>query len=286
VKALARVLLLTSFVGPLAVAGAVAARSAGGDGCVVTPTGIDCSASGTSSTSGGGPGTTVPGLPLRYLATTEHPDTGLCWFWSPYPPGLDSWDSANDMAIMWTIWALPRCPGPTPPATGPGTSWVETRAWEIFRSFPLAAPDPSLQPPRHGITGLPSYLSADPPPPLTYREVLPDGRALEVEASVTRALIDWGDGTPVFAYDPARLLPYPDGAARHTYGLKTCPADYRESHPSGNGCHPTLGAYPIRVSFRWTARYRLGGAWRDLGEIERRVVTAYDVDEVVGVLQP
>ena len=64
---------------------------------MITPTGIDCSAEGTSSTSGGTPGTTIPAPPLRYLATTEHPEDGLCWFWSPYPPGLDSWDPANDM---------------------------------------------------------------------------------------------------------------------------------------------------------------------------------------------
>ena len=106
--------LVLALLAPLALAVAVAAGADGG--CVITPTGIDCSAEGTSSTSGGTPGTTVPGLPLRYLATTEHPQAGLCWFWSPYPPGLDSWDSANDMEILWTRWALPECPASTPPA--------------------------------------------------------------------------------------------------------------------------------------------------------------------------
>ena len=140
----------------------------------------------------------------------------------------------------------------------PGTSWVVTRAWEVFRSFPLAAPHPSLQPGRHGITGLPSYLAAPRPDPLAHREVLPDGQALEVEAQVTVAVVDWGDGSPALAYDPATLLPHPAGRARHTYALKTCPADYRASHPSGGNCHPRLEAYPITVTFRWTARYRLG----------------------------
>lgn len=278
-------LIVASVVAPPALAAQIAA-SAADDGCRVTPTGIDCSASGTSSTGGSTPGTTVPGPPLRYLATTEHPDDGLCWFWSPYPPGLDSWDPANDMAIIWTVFALPKCPAVTSPPATPGASWVETRAWDVFRSFPLAAPRPTLQPRRHGITGLPTFLAADLPGPLSHRETLPDGRSLEVEARVTRAIVDWGDGTPAFAYDPARLLPYPAGAARHTYARKTCPPAYRASHPSGGGCHPQLEAYPIRVAFLWTARYRLGGPWVDLGHLERERTVAYDVDEVVGVLQP
>ena len=283
-KAAALVLALLT---PIALAVAVAAAAAGADGgCVVTPTGIDCSAEGTSSTSGGTPGTTIPAPPLRYLATTEHPEAGLCWFWSPYPPGLDSWDPANDMDILWTRWALPECPSTAPPPVTPGTSWVVTRAWEIFRSFPLAAPHPTLQPGRHGITGLPSYLAAPLPDPLAHREVLPDGKALEVEARVTVAVVAWGDGSPALAYDPATLLPHPAGRARHTYALKTCPADYRASHPSGGNCHPHLEAYPITVTFRWTARYRLGGAWIDLGHLDREKVVAYDVDEVIGVLRP
>jgi hypothetical protein len=266
------------------VATAVAASADGG--CVITPTGIDCSAEGTSSSSGSTPGTTIPAPPLRYLATTEGPDDGLCWFWSPYPPGLDSWDPANDMEILWTRWALPECPDPRPPAVDPGTAWVEARAWEVFRSFPLAAPRPALQPAKHGITGLPSYLSAALPAPLDHREVLPDGRALEVEARVTTALVDWGDGTPALAYDPARLRPFPEGRARHTYLLKTCPPEYRRSHPSGGNCHPRLEAYPIVATFRWTARYRLGGSWVSLGHLDRTTAVAYDVDEVVGILRP
>ena len=110
--------LILALIAPLALAAAVAAGADGG--CVITPTGIDCSAEGTSSTSGGTPGTTIPAPPLRYLATTEHPDDGLCWFWSPYPPGLDSWDPANDMEILWTRWALPECPDPGPGTVIPG----------------------------------------------------------------------------------------------------------------------------------------------------------------------
>ena len=276
--------LLLALLTPVALA-AVAAAGADG-GCVITPTGIDCSAEGTSTTAGGTPGGGNPGLPLRYLATTEHPDTGLCWFWSPYPPGLDAWDPASDQDLLWTLWALPECPASLPSSDTPGTSWVEARAWEVFRSFPLAAPEPALQPGRHGITGLPTFLSAARPVPLSHLEVLPDGLTLEVAARVIAARVDWGDGSPAIGYDPARLLPYPSGAARHTYRLKTCPAEYRRSHPSGGNCHPVLEAYPIAVTFVWTARYRLGGDWMDLGSLDRSTRVPYDVDEVIGVLQP
>ena len=266
----------------------VASLPAGADeGCVVTPTGIDCSAAGSNTSAGATPGGAGPGRPLRYLATTEHPGgTGLCWFWSPTPPGLDSWSTTNDQAILLTLWALPECPAPEAPAVTLSTEWIVARAWEVFRSFPLAPPRPRLQPPEHGITGLPSYLSAPRPGRLSHGEVLPDERRLEVEARVTAVLVDWGDGSPVVGYDPAALLPYPAGTARHTYPLKTCPPDYRAGHPSGANCHPTLQAYPVAVTFRWTARYRLGGLWMELGDLDRSTVVAYDVDEVLGVLRP
>jgi hypothetical protein len=276
VKAAALLLLL------LVPALLAAVIPAGADeGCAVTPTGIDCSAAGSSTSGGTTPGGSTPGLPLRYLATTEHPGgAGLCWFWSPTPPGLDSWSPANDQAILLTLWALPECPAPEAPIATLSTAWVVARAWEVFRSFPLAAPSPRLQPPDHGITGLPSYLSASLPARLSYRETLPDGRVLQVRARVTATVVDWGDGTPALGYDPAALLPYPAGGARHTYVLKTCPPDYRAGHPSGGNCHPTLAAYPVAVTFRWTARYRLGGSWIDLGDLDRSATVAYDVDEL------
>jgi hypothetical protein len=257
------------------------------EGCVVTPTGIDCSAAGSTTSGGASPGGSTPGLPLRYLATTEQPGAeGHCWFWSPSPPGLDAWDEHNDQEILITLWTLPECSGPEAASVTLSTEWVVSRAWEVFRSFPLSPPRPALQPPDHGITGLASYLSAPPPSGLSHRETLPDGRSLEVRAGVTAAVIDWGDGSPAMGYDPAALLPYPTGIARHTYRLKTCPPDYRASHPSGGNCHPTLDSYPVQLTFRWTARYRLGGSWIDLGNLDRAAAISYDVDEVVGILQP
>ena len=121
--------LLCLLLVPLALA---AILPAGADeGCVVTPTGIDCSAAGSSTSAGTAPGAADPGLPLRYLATAENPDAdGLCWFWSPIPPGLDSWNPMNDQAILLTLWALPECPTPEAPGETLSTNWVVARACE------------------------------------------------------------------------------------------------------------------------------------------------------------
>jgi hypothetical protein len=108
---------------------------------------------------------------------------------------------------------------------------------------------------------------------------------MEVRASAERLAVDWGDGTRA-NFDPSAARPYPNGDVAHTYTTKTCDAAYRQDHPSGGNCHPTLEAYPITATFTWAGRYRVGGGWIDLGTLDRTVTVPYDVDEVQGVLQP
>ena len=261
----------------LVLLAALGVASAADGECVTTPTGIECGYGGSSTST-----TVVPGtsLPLRYLGTSTHPDTGPCWYWSTSPPGLDSWDPANDQAIILTRFALPECPTRETPPTVIHTS----TAWEIFRSFPLGAPDISFDPPV-GITNLPSFVASPPPDPLSHTEVLPDGTVLEVRAEVKTAWVEWGDGSPEIPYPPEALRGHPHGTATHAYALKTCPPAYRTDHPSGGNCHPTLPSYVVRVTYEWAGRFRQGGAWIDLGTIDRRSVVRYDVDEVVGVLR-
>jgi len=213
---------------------------------------------------------------VRYLATTDDPVLGACWYWSRYPPGLDSWDGAYDAAIIDTRWELPECP------TDPGSTTVTftTEAWEVFRSFRLARPAPALHP-EVGITNLPTLVEMSRPQPLSHQEVLPDGRLLEVRAEVETVWIDWGDGSPAAGYPAASAFA---GDADHGYTIKTCPESYRRDDPSGWRCHPTLDAYPVRVTFAWTGQYRTGGSWILLGTIERSTTVLHDVDEVVGVL--
>ncbi|NIR36737.1 MAG: hypothetical protein GWN07_12265, partial [Actinobacteria bacterium] len=102
---------------------------------------------------------------------TEDVRVGSCWYWSRYGPGLDSWDPANDQAIIFTRARLPECPG-DPVSQGPD---ITAFAWEVFRSFPLQRPVISLRPWPAGITGLPTVLRVDDPVPLEHHEPLPDG---------------------------------------------------------------------------------------------------------------
>jgi len=119
---------------------------------------------------------------------------------------------------------------------------------------------------------------------ITYSELLPDGRTLAVRATVGAIQVDWGDGFAA-THLPGQALPYPEGLVTHTYAVKTCPPEYRETHPSGGHCHPTLEAYPITATFVWTGDYAVGGPWIELGTLPSTVTVAYDVDEVQGVLQ-
>ncbi len=209
--------------------------------------------------------------PTRYLYTT-----GVCYYMSAIPGGLDTWDPANENAVYGVIVFTPEC---DPVITEP----LPDRAWRVFRSFPLAVPAPSFQPPNHGITGLPTYLATFDPATITHSELLPDNRLFEVRALVASLTVDWGDGATT-TEDPAVALPFPDGIVTHTYRTKTCPPDYRTTHPSGQNCHPTLEAYPITATFTWFGEYRVGGAWIPIGTLDLTTTILYDVDEVVGVL--
>jgi len=234
----------------------------------------------------GGPGTPGPPgsdpppdrPPIRYVYTSTDPSVGDCYYWSRTPGGLDAWNPANDPAVIAITTSLPVCPVVTsdPPATV---------AWRIFRSFPLALPTPTFEPSGSGITGLPTYLVTPNPVDITHTELLPDGRTLDVRASVAVLVVDWGDGAQA-SFDSSEARSYPAGSVTHTYTTKTCDATYRQEHPSGRNCHPTLDAYPITATFTWAGTYRVGGSWIDLGTLNRTVTVPYDVDEVQGVLQP
>ena len=239
------------------------------DGCVLTPTGIECSYHGTTTST-----SVVSRPPFRYLGVTTHPAVGTCWYWSRYPPGYDSWDSANDQWIILSRHWYPECPS----AGGSTVVNVTSRAWEVFRSFPLVAPDPGIRP-TIGITNLASLMTVRRASPLDHTETLPDGRVLEVRATVRAIRVDWGDGYPAIAHPAIQGINRLD----HVFALKTCPPSYRVGHPLGGNCHPSLAAYPIDVTFVWEGRYRTGGSWIRLGDLDRTTRRLYDVDEVVGI---
>ncbi len=211
------------------------------------------------------------------------PTLGPCRYWSRTPGGIDTWDPGAAASDMTFLLALPACP---PASAQPaGATTVAQRAWEVFRSWTLPRPELTFAPPDRGITGLPTFVSAATPVPLEHREAMPSGLELLVRAEVVAATVDWGDGTTT-RHDPADLAAFPAGSATHTYSLKTCPPDYRVTHPSGGNCHPTLEAYPVTVTFSWTGRYRYDAGWIDLGVVDLATSVSWDVDEVVGVLEP
>jgi len=259
------VILVLAATTALAAMGWGDSRAGAAEGCEYSIDGIDCWYGGSSTTT-----STLP--PYRYLRTRVDPVIGTCWYWSRYPPGLDGLNPANDSEIIYTRFEYPECPA------GGGTT-VTTRAWEVFRSFPLRIPTPQVRP-KVGITNLASIITAARAYPLRHVETLPDGRILEVEAYVAGVPIAWGDGTPAISYSATTTFGM---GATHAYALKTCPEWYRTGHPAGDRCHPSLEAYRVTVSFAWRGRYRTdGGAWINLGTLYRSTAFTYDVDEVIG----
>jgi hypothetical protein len=213
----------------------------------------------------------------RYIYTMTDPVVGDCHYWSNVPGGIDAWNSIYDTDVIAAA-QLPNCPV-VPPVDAPAT------AWDIFRSWTLDPPAPALQPLDRGITGLPTFLASPVPVEITYAEILPDGRLLQVRARVSELRIDWGDTTRA-TFNPSSAGPYPEGTVTHTYRTKTCSAQYRQEHPSGGLCHPTLEYYTISAMNRWAGEYNVGSGWVLLGTLDRTASVAYDIDEVRGVPIP
>jgi len=211
---------------------------------------------------------------------TTRAGVGECFYWSNTSGGLDSWDSGNDVAIIAIVTGTPQCPANAAPVVD-----VVAAAWAIFRSWPLEAPQVSLQPANAGITGLPTYLAAPTPTSISHSERLPDGRTLSVRAHVEHLDVSWGDST-VARYAPSGAVAFPNGSVTHTYLYKTCTVEYRRSHPSGGLCHPTLDEYQIIGTFSWHAEYTTNGTWSDLGNLNRVSSIGYIVNEARGVSIP
>ncbi|HSJ71634.1 MAG TPA: hypothetical protein VLA29_08330 [Acidimicrobiia bacterium] len=214
----------------------------------------------------------------RYVYTDVDPVIGDCHYWSDVPGGLDAWDPANDPAVIAAVTSLPECPAV--PGVDP-----EVRAWEIFRSWDLDPPEPTVTPDAIGITGLATQVSAGPAPTISEDEVLPDGRLLEVRARIISLDVAWGDGT-VSSHDPSEATGHPDGSVTHIYHLKTCTPEYRAEHPSGSLCHPSASSYTITIENVWVGEYRVGGVWIPLGTLSRSAELPYQVEEVRGIPAP
>lgn len=268
----------------IVLASALPSHAQASDECSTDPvTGsIICTPSGERIDPGSGPGDEPPppwgdDPGRRYVYTTSDPVLGICYYWSDVIGGLDAWDPGNDPAVIAITTSLPECPV--------GVVDPEVRAWSVFRSWDLDPPAPLITPPDHGVTGLASHIDASVPGALNHSEVLPDGRTLQVRASVKDLAVVWGDGSTT-NHDPDEARGFPDGTVTHTYTLKTCPVAYREEHPSGGLCHPTLEAYTIDTSWVWVGEFNAGAGWIPLGSLTRSTQSTYEVDEVRGINVP
>jgi hypothetical protein len=252
---------------------------------------ITCKASGSSSVTNPSATrrssratTSAPRPPLRYVVMGYDATIGDCYSWSRVPGGLDALDPGNDPAVIAITTKLPRCPSraATPAtATDPSAS-----AWSVFRSWNLAAPAPSVTPRDHGITGIPTHISATPPALISHSETLPDGRSLQVRARPALLTVNWGDGTTA-SFNPETADGYPSGSVTHVYDTKTCSLRYRQEHPSGTLCSSSRDEYSISASYTWQGEYNVGSGWVRLGTLDRAApAIGYDVDEARGVASP
>lgn len=121
--------------------------------------------------------------------------------------------------------------------------------------------------PGTGVAGLEAWFWADGysgEPILERRGAL--GRTIEVEATPTSYLWDFGDGTP-FLETKTLGVPYPARSdVRHSY----------EGMSAG---------FPVVVRFLFDVRYRVdGGDWVPLAPIERVASTSYRVGEIRSVV--
>jgi hypothetical protein len=221
-----------------------------------------------------------PRVGKQYVHVTTRPGVGECYYWSSTAGGIDAWNPANDSAVIAIVVGMPQCPARVAPVVD-----VVAEAWAIFRSWPLDAPLVSPQPRGTGITGLPTYLATPTPGSISHSELLPDGRTLRVRAHVEHLDVRWGDG-PAVRYLPSDAMPFPNGDVTHTYTHKTCTADYRNRHPSGGLCHPTLDRYRVVTTFSWFAEFSTNGIWTELGSLGRTTTTEYFVDEARGISIP
>ncbi len=215
-----------------------------------------------------------------------------CWYWITWDEQwvIISRTSANMAHIAYDPDGIPGGPLaqdtllPACESEPRDEGSEEDEAWRLIEEYVHRRPDPRFDPVvGRGLAGLETFVVLGPPAPFDDTLVSPaTGAVLQVQGWVAAVVIDWGDGT-VETFTPLSyplLTGSPDGIARHVYEVKTC-------HPPGAGprCHPHLSAYPLTVSYEWSARWRAGGGpWQNLAVPATITAVDYPVTEVVAVL--
>ena len=230
-------------------------------------------------------------VPLRLYPAVGSADNGTCWYWRSVWSGWEIITRASDGSAFLGFDSDGVPGGPVfldvtyPVCISEPTEAVsgDALAWDLIRDYVHQQPGPNLNPAvPWGLTGAETHVALAPPPPFADSIVDPTGAVLDVTGMVAAITIDWGDGASLtFAPETfPHLTGFPDGAARHTYEVKTC--DLPGSTPR---CHPSLSSYPLQVRFQWFVQWRVGGGdWTTLAVPDTVTTVPYPVLEIISVL--
>lgn len=203
--------------------------------------------------------------------------TGQCWYYTSASTqyvilaqygngdaeiGYDA-DPSNPGGIVAIGPTLPRCTSEPTPATDPAAD-----VWQYVTQYIHEPPAPDLNPPPGGgVTGLDTFVGVPVPAPHSA-QLNSGGTILDVYIEVSAVIVNWGDGdSDTYPPTATALSGYPDGFAAHVYDRKD---------PDGAD---------IRVSYDWTARWRVTGrAWEFLAVPNTSTTVDYPIAEIVSTL--
>ena len=219
--------------------------------------------------------------PVLYPQLGSNVDGSECWYWTTT---ATQWviisrngsvatigqDLGVGVVLDTTVDACQGIPGED----------LRSVAWDYLRAWLLAEPVIETSPLNSGVTGLETYVWASIPDRIDGTLTSPAGTTLQARAWIDQVVVDWGDvSASPFVLDEDQLdrfAAYPDGSAYHVYETKTCNEDGQ------TGCYPDVEGYPVTVSFRWQAAYRVGtNPWIDIGPVGPTATLFYPVDEII-----
>ncbi len=224
---------------------------------------------------------TITTPPVLYPQLGSNVDGTECWYWTTTVTqfviisrdgslATIGEDLGPGVAIDTTVTACEGIPGED----------LRSVAWDYLKQWLLAEPEIGLSPQSSGITGFETYVWSPIPEPIVGTLTSPLGTTLQTRAWVDQVVVDWGDVTtsPLVLTEAqlGRFAAYPDGSVFHVYETKTC------NEVEQTGCFADVDGYPLTVSFRWQAAYRVGtNPWIDIGPATPSATLPYPVDEVI-----
>jgi hypothetical protein len=223
--------------------------------------------------------------PVLYPQIGTNADGSECWYWTST---VTQWviisregstatigeDVDVGIVLDTTVGACVGIPGED----------LRSVAWDYLKRWLLAEPEIELNPASLGFTGLETYVWAPLPDRIDATLTSPLGTVLQARAWIDQVVVDWGDTTssPLVLKESqlGRFAAYPDGSVYHVYETKTC------NEEGQRRCFAEVDGYPLTVSFRWQAAYRVGtNQWIDIGPVAPLATLAYPVDEIVARIE-